>query len=135
VILKQQQLILENNMPLITLNFPNTVQTSVQINDIAYYVPVSSVGGFDTKASDIVKIGKITTVNLTSIVVDAPAGTIPPSPFDANSKTNDFIMFSKDNKANMSSLLGYFARIKMKNNSTSEAELYSLGADFFESSK
>ena len=98
-------------------------------------VSSTSVGGFDTKASDIVKIGKITTVNLTSIVVDAPAGTVPPSPFNANNKTNDFIMFSKDNKANMSSLLGYFARIKMKNNSTSEAELYSLGADFFESSK
>tara|TARA_R100001015_G_C4627324_1_gene186781 strand:+ start:539 stop:946 length:408 start_codon:yes stop_codon:yes gene_type:complete len=135
VLLKQQQLTLLDNMPLITLNFPNTVQTSVQINDIAYYVPVSSLGGFDTKTSDIVKIGKIVTVNLKSIVVDADAGVVPPAPFDENKATNDFIMFSKDNKANMSSLLGYFARIKMKNNSTSKAELFSLGADFFESSK
>ena len=33
-------------MPLITLNFPNTVQSSVQINDVAYYVPIKSTGGF-----------------------------------------------------------------------------------------
>ena len=45
------------------------------------------------------------------------------------------VIFTKDNKANMSSLLGYYAKIQMKNNSTSEAELFSIGADFFESSK
>ena len=33
-------------MPLITLNFQGTVQSSVQINDVAYYVPVASSGGF-----------------------------------------------------------------------------------------
>ena len=122
-------------MPLITLNFSNTVQCSVQINDVAYYVPVKSVGGYDTKTSDIVKIGTVTSVGLTNIIVDADAGVVAPRPFTASNETNDFIMFSKDNKANMSSLLGYYAKIQMKNNSTSEAELFSIGADFFESSK
>jgi hypothetical protein len=122
-------------MPLITLNFPNTVQSSVQINDVAYYVPIKSTGGFDTKNSDIIKIGTITSVGLTNIVCDADASVVPPSPYDPNKEVNDFIMFSKDNKANMSSLMGYYAKVQMKNNSTSEAELFSLETDFFESSK
>tara|TARA_R100000808_G_scaffold12589_1_gene31297 strand:+ start:2948 stop:3421 length:474 start_codon:yes stop_codon:yes gene_type:complete len=46
-----------------------------------------------------------------------------------------FIMFSKDNKANMSSILGYYASVQFKNDSTEEAELFNVGTDFFESSK
>ena len=44
-------------------------------------------------------------------------------------------MFSKDNKANLSSLLGYYAETKFVNNSTEEAELFSVGTEVFESSK
>jgi hypothetical protein len=44
-------------------------------------------------------------------------------------------MFSKDNKANMSSILGYYAEIEFKNNSKTEAELFSVGTEVFESSK
>ena len=47
----------------------------------------------------------------------------------------DFIMFSKDNKANLSSLLGYYAEIQFVNNSSTEAELFSVGEDVFISSK
>jgi IS1 family transposase len=43
--------------------------------------------------------------------------------------------FSKDNKANLSSLVGYFAEVEMKNESTSEVELYQVGSDIAESSK
>ena len=47
----------------------------------------------------------------------------------------DFIMFSKDNKVNLSSLLGYYSRVQFRNNSKDEAELFAVGADFVESSK
>jgi len=122
-------------MPIITLMFSGTVQSSVQINDIAYYVPVSSQGGFDTQNSDIVKIGRVRSVGLSSIKCDIDSSTIPPTPYDENSWSNDLIMFSKDNAANMSSLLGYYGKFQLTNDSTSEAELYSLESDFFESSK
>ena len=49
--------------------------------------------------------------------------------------TGDFILFSKDNKANLSSMLGYYAKIKMRNNSRKKAELFKVGADYSESSK
>ena len=35
----------------------------------------------------------------------------------------------------MSTALGYYAEVKLKNNSTTEAELFSIGCDTFESSK
>ena len=44
-------------------------------------------------------------------------------------------MFSKDNKANLSSLLGYYAEIKFINNAFDEAELFSVGSETFGSSK
>ena len=47
----------------------------------------------------------------------------------------DFIMFSKDNKVNLSSLSGYYSSIKLRNNSKDEAEMFSVGTDFVESSK
>lgn len=122
-------------MATITLNFTEEVQTSVQINDVAYYVPVSSLGGFDTQNSDIVKIGPVTSVGIYSINCEIGNSTVPPSVYNSNSSSNDFIMFSKDNAANMSSLLGYYAEVQLTNNSTSEAELFSLETDFFESSK
>lgn len=44
-------------------------------------------------------------------------------------------MFSKDNIVNLSSLVGYYAEVKLKNDSISEAELFSLGVEVDLSSK
>jgi len=49
--------------------------------------------------------------------------------------TGSYIMFSKDNKANMSSILGYYASVEYRNSSQIKSELFNVGADFFESSK
>lgn len=117
-------------MPLITLNFSGVVQSSVQINDIAYYVSTSSLGGFDTGNSDNISIiGPITSVGINSIVCNNDTSGNTPSP-------TDFIMFSKDNTANMTSLLGYFAKIKLVNDATIQhGEIFSVAAEYFESSK
>ena len=60
--------------------------------------------------------------------------TYTPS-FTTNCEDPSFIMFSKDNKANMSSLLGYYASVEFRNNSTDKAELFNVGTVFTESSK
>jgi len=46
-----------------------------------------------------------------------------------------FIMFAKDNQSNLSSILGYYAKIRFRNSSTDYAELFSTGVDMFISSK
>mgnify|MGYP003111873110 FL=1 len=117
-------------MALITLSFSGTVNTSVQINDIAYYIVTSSLGGFNTgDSSDIFILGPVTAVGTNSITYDDTAsGNQPPE--------GAFIMFSKDNSVNMTTLLGYFARVQLTNNDiNNHGELFSLEAGFDESSK
>ena len=122
-------------MPNITITFSFPINVSVQIGDIAYYTDnVTSLGIHNhSNYNDIVKIGDIISINRTTntIVCDWD-----PNPATALYPTNgDFIMFSKDNKANLSSMLGYFASVEFINNSKTEGELFSVGCDIFESSK
>lgn len=55
--------------------------------------------------------------------------------FTESCTSGSFIMFTKDNKVNMSSLLGYYAAVEFKNSSPEKAELFNVGTSFFESSK
>ena len=114
-------------MPSITLTFAKSLNTSIQVGDTAYYCPPTA--NECTQAS-IVLIGSVNSVNrVTNVIVcTITAGTTNPG-------TSDFILFSKDAVANISSLKGYFAEATFRNNSTSYAELFSVGADTHESSK
>jgi len=123
-------------MPQITLTFPTTVDLNVscQVGDTAYFSPTTSVAGFDTSAqSDLIEIGTIISISYTGnkwvLVIDTnlTSSQLP--------TTNDFISFSKDNTINLTSVLGYYAECKFVNSSLIKSELYSVGSDFFESSK
>ena len=118
---------------ILTFNFPLNV--SAQVGDTAYYTKSSSVLGTHTHSNqnDIIQIGEITAIDkvnntITCLFNPNPTGAAPPN-------SNDFIMFSKDNKANLSSILGYYAEIEFRNNSQQEGELFSAGCEVFESSK
>ena len=126
-------------MATVTLTFANKINESAQVGDTAYYVKTSSQGGFTTSLNVstpttenvYVNIGTIKSIaaGRLSMVCNTSltTGQIP--------TTSHFIFFSKDNIANMSTALGYYAEVKLKNNSTTEAELFSIGCDIFESSK
>ena len=126
-------------MATVTLTFANKINESAQVGDTTYYVTTSSQGGFTTSLNSstptteniYVKIGTIKSINITRLIMvcntDLTTSQIP--------TTSHFIFFSKDNIANMSTALGYYAEVKLRNNSTTEAELFSIGCDMFESSK
>jgi hypothetical protein len=147
-------------MPLVQLHFPNPLNTSVQIGDIAYFTNPWDVGGphpvtgadptawastmtphKTSEQQDIIKIGEIIaivpwtgsisiiTCDMDSILYNAHFAKI--SVTDPKS----FIMFSKDNKVNLSSAAGYYASVTFKNDSKDKAELFNVGTDMFESSK
>ena len=44
-------------------------------------------------------------------------------------------MFAKNHVVNTSSLLGYYANVKFKNNSISKAEIFSINSEITESSR
>tara|TARA_R110001606_G_scaffold268212_1_gene416944 strand:- start:272 stop:643 length:372 start_codon:yes stop_codon:yes gene_type:complete len=123
-------------MPLITLSFPFDLNVSAQAGDTAYYVPTATSAAFDINSSDVIEIGIITNLPF------APAPGMV-SAFEVNTNlvpalypnNGDFILFSKDNKANMNGMLGYYTKVNMVNDSIDKAELFRVSADYNESSK
>jgi len=105
-------------MPNITMTFPH-IQDSVQVGDTAYYQNTSGT---------IVQMGAVTSVTNNSISCDIGGLVVRPT-------SSDFILFSKDSRGNTSSIRGYYAEVKMKNDATAACELYDVGSEIFESSK
>ena len=121
-------------MPTINLVFPQQeVNISAQIGDTTYYVPTSTDSEFTINSSSIVKIGVITDISSSPNGVTIQCNTSLPNNLWPDN--TDFILFSKDSKANMSSLLGYYAEVTVRNNSQGKAEMFQISADYFQSSK
>ena len=118
------------------INLTNEIQNvSLNIGDTAYYIDGSalasgtdiSIASNTTGEEEVIKkIGEITNVGGTFITIESPLLTPP---------DNAFIMFSKNKIANNTSLLGYFAEVTLKNNSTTPAELFALNSQIAISSK
>ena len=49
--------------------------------------------------------------------------------------SSQMILFSKDNRKNLTSITGYYADVEMRNDSQEYAEIFSVGSEIFESSK
>jgi len=117
-------------MDIARLTFDSNAESQASINDFVYYCSIQAVGGFKTQLdeSNIKKLGKILSMSNNSITVELTEGNLLPL-------ANDFIFTSKDEEVSVSSLLGHFAEVKMKNTSTDKAELFRITLGFSESSK
>jgi len=121
---------------MITIDFTGNINNdSLQIGDLAYFITPSQSGGFNTSINTSTGeyeaptlIGSIKAITATSIDVDETIGDGVPS-------DDDFIMFAKDSRINLSGLVGYYAEATFKNNSTEKAELYSVASEITPSSK
>ena len=107
-------------MPSLTLTFANKINDSLQVGDTIYYT---------NDGTNIVKIGDVTApLSTTQIQATVESTLVLPT-------ASSFILFSKDNKANLSSLIGYYAEVEFTNDSTYAAELFTVSAEIVESSK
>ena len=130
---------------MITLQFTNGVNNdSLQIGDMAYFQTPSALGGFAQQLSAPIFIGPVVDLfDANGISVSQPGWSPPMVSMDVDDVTpggtipsvNDFIMFGKDCSANISGLVGYFAEVKIKNNSREKAEIYCLSSEITVSSK
>ena len=108
---------------MVEITFNNTLNNpSLQVKDKAYYT-TPNTNGFST-APEL--IGEITSIVGNKIIILNNI-SLP--------SINDFIMFSKNTIVNNSSLLGYYAEVKLTNSRTDKIELFSIGAEVVESSK
>ena len=124
-------------MPDITIQVKRTDYPSLQIGDTAYYSSTTSSAGFNTSNS-FTKIGLVKGISNATALDDGTETTTLTCEIDDSTPvptTSNFIFFSKDNKVNLTSLLGYFASTKFVNTSTAKAELFSVGCEIAESSK
>jgi len=113
----------------ITLSDPIS-NISLQVGDTVYSAPaptqVGSTGIWES-SGDPVKAGTVKSISGNSVTIEEAVG------FNAN--VGDFLMFSKNKSVNNTSLVGYFAEVKLKNNSTERAELFALSSEVIPSSK
>tara|TARA_R110002124_G_scaffold22994_4_gene85746 strand:+ start:8025 stop:8381 length:357 start_codon:yes stop_codon:yes gene_type:complete len=118
-------------MATINLPFAYNINDSLQVGDNVYSCAPATTGQFKFTNSDsgITKLGTCSSISATSIQVDTGSlnFVLPVS--------GSFILFNKDNEANLNSVLGYYAEVKMVNNSKTEAELFAVSANVAESSK
>ena len=119
-------------MPTLSITFNDPLNTSLQVGDVAYYVQTQAVGNFNTASQpNMVKIGEVI-----NIIQDPPEihifSSVAPIP---QPLPGYFIMFAKDSRVNLSGLVGYYAEVKIKNNSTEKAEMYSIASEITPSSK
>ena len=131
---------------MIIINFTGNISNdSLQIGDLAYYITPFVLGGFNQSLNTTtgqdqtpLLIGPITDINFeaNNITVDETQGGTILNPSGWNiPNQNDFIMFAKNSKINLSGLLGYYAEIEIKNNSKDKAEMYSIASEITVSSK
>jgi hypothetical protein len=116
-----------------TITFPNVVNISVQIGDnLLYTVPISNQSGVNhptnSTSTQPILLGVITAIAASRLTITV--GTLL-----NNVVASAHYFFSKDNNANLTSLIGYYAEVEIRNNSTIEAEMYQITTDFSESSK
>ena len=118
-----------SDLVITTLNTINNI--SLQIGDKAYAVSApTNVEGQQTASSEAIpkKIGTIVAIGTNSITISESSVNYEPA-------ADEFLMFSKDKAANNTSLIGYYAEVKLANDSSTKAELFALSSEIAESSK
>tara|TARA_R110002020_G_scaffold39812_3_gene117885 strand:+ start:4179 stop:4517 length:339 start_codon:yes stop_codon:yes gene_type:complete len=112
-------------MALIQITFENTLDlSSIQLGDLAYYMPISADG---VASEDPQLIGPINDMDRKLIIVDAD------SSFEA--KSGLFILFGKPMQAEESGLKGYHANVTLENRSKTYVELFAVSSEIVVSSK
>lgn len=120
----------------ITLTFGPTTElnTSLQVGDTAWYVPTTSAGGYNVASnSSVQKLGRIEEISFQLLQPQIKVSNY--SNVTPSVQNSDFIMFSKDNRANIGSLTGYYAEATLTNNSKEKIELFQVGSEIVASSK
>lgn len=107
----------------------NPQETGLAIGDNLYYIDSTVT---NSTLNDVINVGTVLAFNSGSsnfVIVDTGnlQFTMPTQ--------NDYVFYSKNNDVNVSDLLGYYAEMKLVNDSTEEAELFSLSVGVTESSK
>tara|TARA_Y100001972_G_C7574079_1_gene288114 strand:+ start:291 stop:668 length:378 start_codon:yes stop_codon:yes gene_type:complete len=120
-----------------------TLQTDINISlspgDTVWYTAsgTSIKGYYTANKSGIVKLGTVESIDKENKIIEvsrfhdpADPNVVPPT-----LGPDHFLMFSKPNSFNTSGLKGYYAEVRLDNNSTEKVELFAVGSEISQSSK
>ena len=105
------------------ITFENPINSSLQLGDTAYYA--TDLGNGITSKPLIAGNGTIIQINGNTIVVDRTLTLAG----------NAYFLFTKSIYANETGLKGYWADIKLTNDSTKKIELFAVSSEITPSSK
>tara|TARA_R110002073_G_scaffold331043_1_gene515453 strand:- start:937 stop:1311 length:375 start_codon:yes stop_codon:yes gene_type:complete len=122
----------------ITLTFDKPFNSSLQVGDTIWYTKTQSSGGFNIAPKEYVeKLGTVEFINhqyrahILKVSKYHVVNQVPSIPIN----TNTFIMFSKNDVANLGDVKGYFAEVRLENDSTEKVELFAVSSEINKSSK
>lgn len=125
---------------MINLTVTGTPNISLAIGDTLYYTFIQSSADdvFESSdnnegQSDIIELGTINNIAPQGSAFILLINEVPN--IDLSQLVGAFLLFSKDNQFELSSIVGYYNSIRLKNNSKEKAELFAVSVDVTESSK
>ena len=122
-------------MATFTITLSGNINESLSIGDAIYTagkVNALDAGGADSgidknNSSNLpILRGTVTGINNTTNVITVDDGG---TAITGNQLANAMALFAKSGVVNTSGISGYYAKIKMKNTSTTEAKLFSVGSE------
>lgn len=130
-------------MAIQTIYLPRQSYPSLQVGDKLYKlsnINSSATTDFTYFANSPEIVGDITNIQDGTVQVglDVTLATILTVEVEDDVDqvlATDYLFFQKDNRANTSSLVGYYGSATFENNSTAKAEMYSASCEVSQSSK
>ena len=128
-------------MPIVTITFPKDINVSLQIGDLIYNAPTinqqagknhPNSTGTNTKPR---KYGIVTFIDRKTFPAFIRVDTTGFGNITLGEGGQHYLMFSKDNRGNLSGMIGYYAETTYKNHSTLPSEIFATAVDYVESSK
>jgi len=126
----------------VTITFDNKPNESLQVGDWILRTETSDTSGFSVASSNVEKYGVVKSIAKDYTDVDGrlvPNGdwlvVVDKLDLSKPLSTNDYILFLKDSRVNLSGVTGYYAEVEMSNSKTKKAELFSVASEISESSK
>jgi len=129
-------------MPVVQIDFNFPLNISVQPTDILYVTLCNAATGnqagrnhissFDTKPE---AYGEIIQVDFDNNIIWVQTNGFPVSSHNTTITMSHYLFFSKDRRANLSGMLGYYAEVEYRNKTKKQAEIFATATNFVESSK
>ncbi len=124
------------------LTFNGIVNVSLSVGDSVYFTgDISQSGGFSTSDGDdgnsnLIYLGKVFSITQNDFTFVIHIEDDDGSLSQVSSLTqNSFIFFAKNNKVELSFLVGYYSKVRLSNDSKVKAELFATSMDVSQSSK